>query len=154
TPEGGPKMTPLGGYVREFGFMLGLPDLAGRTENAGVEGAGAWCAMSNVFAGGRPQHLCAWSKEKLGWLKPTGIDPAVKQKLLLAPIEGSKTECFKVLAKADGSEYFLLENRRRQKFDADLPADGLLVWRVMDDRPTLEESHGVEGPTGPRVFLS
>ena len=34
---------------------------------------------------GRPQHFCAWSKEKLGWIKPAVIDPTVKQKLILAP---------------------------------------------------------------------
>jgi M6 family metalloprotease-like protein len=115
TPEGGSQMTRLGGYCREFAFMLGLPDLAARTENAGVEGAGVWCAMSNPFSHARPQHLCAFAKEKIGWLKPTVIDPTVRQKLLLAPIEGSKTECYKVLVRPDGSEYLLLENRTASK---------------------------------------
>jgi hypothetical protein len=27
-----------------------------------------------------------------------------------------------------------------------------LIWRVVGNRPILEESHGVEGPSGPRVF--
>ena len=35
-----------------------------------------------------------------------------------------------------------------------LPADGLLIWRVIGNRPVLEESHGVAGPAGPRSFLS
>src|SRR5205814_7704448 len=93
-------------------------------------------------------------KEKLGWVKPTVIDPTVKQKLILAPIEDSPKECLKVLVRADGSEYFLLENRRKKGFDTDLPGEGLLVWRVVNDRPILEESHGVEGPTGPTVHLT
>jgi hypothetical protein len=45
-----------------------------------------------------------------------------------------------------------LENRKKKGFDASLPADGLLVWRVVGNRPILEESHGVEGPRGPYVF--
>ena len=34
-----------------------------------------------------------------------------------------------------------------------LPAGGLLIWRVVNNRPVLEESHGVEGAAGPRSFL-
>jgi hypothetical protein len=134
--------------------MLGLPDLYARPENPGMEGVGVWCAMSNQVGNGKPQHFCAWSKEKLGWVKPAVIDPAVKQKLVLSPIEDSPKECFKVLVRPDGSEYLLLENRRKKGFDASLPADGLLIWRVVGNRPFLQESHGVTGPAGPRVFIS
>ena len=49
-------MTPVGGMVKEFGQALGLPDLAARRENPGSEGLGVWCALSNPFATGRPQH--------------------------------------------------------------------------------------------------
>jgi hypothetical protein len=101
-----------------------------------------------------PQHFGAWVKEKLGWLKPTVIDPTVKQKLILAPIEDSGKECIKVLMKQDGSEYILLENRKKKGFDSELPGEGLLVWRVVNNHPILEESHGVEGPAGPGVFLN
>jgi hypothetical protein len=61
-----------------------------------------------------------------------------------------------VIVRTDGSEYFLLENRLRKGFDASLPADGLLIWRVLPQNSIqkvfLEEAHGVEGPTGPRVL--
>ena len=153
-PEGGNTLTVLNGLVKEAGLLLGLPDLAARTENIGSEGLGPWCALSDPARTGKPQHYSAWCKEKLGWLKPTTIDPTVKQKLVLAPVEGSSRECFKVLVRPDGSEYLLLENRARRGFDGDLPGEGLLVWRVVGDRPALEESHGVEGPTGPTVHLS
>ncbi|MCX6910131.1 MAG: M6 family metalloprotease domain-containing protein [Verrucomicrobia bacterium] len=152
-PEGGQFMSSVSLFSHEFGHLLGLPDLYARPENPGSEGAWVWCAMSNQITGGRPQHFSAWCKEQLGWLKPAVIDPAVKQKLVLAPVEGSTTECFKVLARPDGSEYFLLENRRKKGFDQSLPGEGLLIWRVVRERPFLEESHGVEGPMGPRVYL-
>jgi hypothetical protein len=130
-----------------------LPDLYARPENPGSEGLGRWCAMSEQLPAGRPQHFSAWCKEQLGWLQPAVIDPTIKQKLILAPVEDSGKECVKVLLKPDGSEYFLLENRRKKGFDQDLPGEGLLIWRVVGNRPILEESHGVEGPAGPRVFL-
>ena len=152
-PEGGSRMTSISVIAHEFGHMLGLPDLYARPENPGSEGLGVWCAMSNENGNGKPQHFCPWCKEQLGWLKPIVLDPTVKQRLLLSPIEGSSKECYKVLVRPDGTEYLLLENRRRTGFDQDLPADGLLIWRVVRNRPILEESHGVDGPSGPRVFL-
>jgi M6 family metalloprotease-like protein len=151
--EGGARMNDISVFCHEFGHMLGLPDLYARPELPGSEGVGVWCAMSNQAPNGRPQHFCAWSKEQLGWVKPAVLDPRVRQKLVLAPIEDDPTQCVKVMVRADGSEYFLLENRAKTGFDAALPAGGLLVWRVVNNRPILEESHGVEGSTGPRVLL-
>jgi M6 family metalloprotease-like protein len=153
-PEGGNEMSNISVICHEFGHMLGLPDLYARPENPGSEGLGIWCCMSNQAGSGRPQHMSAWCKEQLGWLKPTVIDPTIKQKLVLAPIENSATECFKVLIRRDGSEYLLLENRRKTGFDQSLPAEGLLIWRIVARRPILEESHGVDGPAGPRVFTT
>jgi M6 family metalloprotease-like protein len=152
-PEGGQRMGNISVFCHEFGHMLGLPDLYARPENPGSEGLGAWCIMSQQAGGGQPQHFCAWSKEQLGWLKPAVVDPTIKQKLILSPIEGTTNQCFKILIRPDGSEYLLLENRRRQRFDQRLPAEGLLIWHVVGKRPILEESHGVEGPAGPLVFL-
>ncbi len=156
--EGGEKMTDISVFCHEFGHMLGLPDLYSRPEVPGMEGVGVWCAMANQLPNGRPQHFSAWSKEQLGWIKPTMIDPRVKQKLVLSPIGDSNGECFKVPIKADGSEYLLLENRNKKGFDTELPAEGMLIWRVMPgnglQKVFLEESHGVEGPSGPRSFAA
>ena len=152
--EGGNNMTNISVFCHEFGHMLGLPDLYARPEQPGMEGVGVWCAMSQQLPNGRPQHFSAWSKEQLGWLKPTVIDPRVKQKLILSPIQDDNTQCFKVPLKADGTEYLLLENRKKKGWDTELPAEGLLVWRVIPGNQTqkvfLEESHGIEGPSGPR----
>jgi M6 family metalloprotease-like protein len=152
-PEGGERMGNISVFCHEFGHMLGMPDLYARPENPGMEGAGIWCAMANQAGNGRPQHFSAWCKEKLTWVKPTVIDPSVKQKLILGPIEDTK-ECLKIPVQPDGSEYFLLENRKKKGFDTSLPAEGLLIWRVVGNRPILEESHGVAGAAGPRSFMS
>src|SRR5207237_303575 len=92
--EGGAKMCDISVICHEFGHMLGLPDLYARPENPGSEGVGVWCAMSNQVGGGKPQHFCAWSKEQLGWITPAILDPTVKQKLILSPIEDSPKQCF------------------------------------------------------------
>lgn len=154
--EGGERMTDISVFCHEFGHMLGLPDLYARPEAPGMEGVGRWCAMSQQNPQGRPQHFSAWCKEQLGWIKPVLIDPTVKQKLILSPVQAGSSEYFKIPIRQDGSEYLLLENRQKKGFDSDLPAEGLLIWRVMPNHPTqkvfLEEAHGVEGPSGPNLF--
>lgn len=151
---GEPRMMDISVFCHEFGHMLGLPDLYARPEQPGSEGVGQWCAMSNQIGGGRPQHFSAWSKEVLGWVKPTVIDPTVRQKLVLSPIETDPAQCFKVKVRPDGSEYFLLEVRKKTGWDERLPGEGLLIWRVVNNKPILEESHGVDGARGPNVHLS
>src|SRR5262249_57493520 len=107
---GGGGMGNIRWFCQEFGTMLGLPDLYARPENPGSEGLGIWCAMANQAGNGRPQHFSAWCKEKLEWTKPAVIDPTVKQKISLAPVESSPKEGVKVRVRPDGSEYFLLES--------------------------------------------
>lgn len=152
--EGGERMASISVISHEFGHMLGLPDLYARPEFPGSEGIGIWCTMSNGHGNdGKPLHYSAWCKEQMGWLKPAVIDPRVKQKLILEPTNGSNHECYKVLMRTDGTEYLLLENRVKKGFDRELPAEGLLIWRVVDGKPVLEESHGIAGPEGPRRYL-
>jgi M6 family metalloprotease-like protein len=152
-PEGGEKMFSISVIAHEFGHMLGLPDLYARPEVPDMEGLGRWCSMSNGEGfDGRPVHFSAWCKEQMRWTVPTVIDPRVQQKLILSPIEGKNSECIKIPVRPDGTEYFLLENRVRKGFDQNLPGEGLLIWRVVDGKPNLEESHGIAGPAGPGRF--
>jgi M6 family metalloprotease-like protein len=140
--EGGPQMNDISVFCHEFGHMLGLPDLYARPEAPGSEGVGQWCAMSNQIGGGRPQHFSAWSKLQLGWIAPAVIDPTVKQKLILAPIEDDPSQCFKIKVRPDGAEYFLLEVRKKQGWDERLPGEGLLIWRVIILCPVVNDPIG------------
>jgi M6 family metalloprotease-like protein len=152
--QGGERMSSISVVSHEFGHMLGLPDLYARPESPGSEGVGVWCTMSTGHGrDGKPLHFSAWCKDQLGWIKPCVIDPRVKQKLILAPIERAPNECYKVLVRPDASEYLLLENRMKTGYDRDIPGEGLLIWRVLDGKPVLEESHGIGGPDGPSRYL-
>ena len=154
--EGGMRMSNISLFCHEIGHMLGLPDLyvqrePGSPPSLDAIGLGNWCLMSIQIANGRPQHMCAWSKERLGWIKPAIIDPTVRQHLVLGPIENSNRECFKIPVKPDGSEYLLLENRQRIGFDQSVPSEGLVIWHVVNGRPVLVEAHGLTGPRAPSM---
>ncbi len=160
--EGGERMTNISVFCHETGHIFGLPDLYIRRQQNGTpnppprfqnpfaESLWQWDLMAVQVGNGRPQHMSAWSKEQLGWIKPAVIDPRVRQKLVLSPIENSPNECLKIPVRPDGSEYFLLENRRHVGFDSSLPAEGLLIWRIVFGRPVLEAAHGVAGSAGLR----
>jgi len=148
----GVKMLNAGTVCHEFGHMLGLPDLYAKAVTPEFTGVGPWCLMAEHGASVLSGHLSAWCKEQLGWLRPAVIDPAMPQKLILSPIEGSARECFKVPIRPDGSEYLLLENRQKKGLDAGLPGEGLLVWRVVRGHPRLEASHGIEGDLGMHIL--
>lgn len=154
--EGEPD--PVGVLCHEFGHLLGLPDQYGVAHRTGV---GDFCLMATGHRGGgasgpdRPFGLCAWCRAVLGWTRPAAVDPDDLQDLLLAPSTAGPGETFLVPGEAEG-EAFLLENRRRAGWDADLPGEGLLVWRVgapvvpgeSEDVPWLDlvEAHGIEAP--------
>ncbi len=164
----GGRFAAVGVHAHEFGHVLGILDKYGSGKHAGL---GGWCVMAIGHRGDRengdrrPLHLCAWCKTQLGWLAPATIDPRVKQTIRLRGIEGRAGEALKVLVDPDGSEYFLLENRRARGFDRGIPRPGLLIWhvgelgqrlrnRVMAYDLDLEEAHGDETRKGPHTRLA
>jgi M6 family metalloprotease-like protein len=143
--EGGRYFNAVGVHIHEFGHMLGLPDQYGQKHATGI---GKWCTMAIGHMGGgesrtmRPFQLCAWCKDRLGWIKPVVIDPAEKQWLRLDAIEVDGAACLRIPLKPDGSECYLLENRQRRGFDTDLEGTGLLIWLVRRGGVDLLEAHG------------
>jgi M6 family metalloprotease-like protein len=128
------EMVPIGVPCHELTHTFGVMDKygLGATRNP----IGPWCLVGKGTHGAdpsgrhRPFHVCAWCKSVIGWLKPVAIDPSTPQKLALRPVLSGPREAFRILLKPDGSEYLLLENRRREGFFTDLPSPGLAVYRV------------------------
>jgi hypothetical protein len=90
----------------------------------------------------------------IGWLQPVVIDPSQPQQLALRPVLFGPGECYRILLQPDGSEYLLLENRRREGFLSDFPSAGLAVYHVgPNDRPATPQvrvqivpAHGKRAP--------
>ena len=128
------RMNDISVFCHEFGHMLGLPDLYARPGEPGharASASGARCR--NQIGNGRPQHFSrlVQGAARLGQAdrdRPAGEAEARSWRRSRT----TRRECFKVLVRPDGSEYFLLENRRKKGFDAHLPGEGLLIWRVVE----------------------
>lgn len=125
-----PEDGRVGVFCHEFGHMLGLPDLYDTSYRS--EGVGVWCVMgagSWNNGGNTPGHFCAWSKAQLNWINPSNITRA--ETLNLPAIEQNQNAAYRLWGGGQiGPEYFLIENRQRVGFDAALPADGLLIWKI------------------------
>ncbi len=88
-------MIEIGVYCHELGHAIGLPDLY--DGNGGSQGIGYWGLMGagNWNTPASPAHLCAWSREQMGWLDPIEVDWR-EQYIELNPI-GSSGEAVKLV---------------------------------------------------------
>lgn len=127
----------IGIDCHEFGHLLNLPDLYDNTNNSygvgyySLMGYGCWGGdpALNPVSAFKPVHLDAWSKYKLGFMDITK-DP--QGAVTLNNIE-TTADAIKYTT-ADPKEYFLIENRQKTLFDTYLPGNGLLIWRINENR--------------------
>lgn len=131
----GTTMIEIGVFAHEFGHAFGLPDLYDTdSSNGDSEGIGNWGLMAGGSWGGdgqspeRPTHMSAWSKEFLGWvsptLVPTDLDPAAIDNIEQNPVA--------LRMEISPGEYYLVSNRQQVLSDQNLPAGGVLIWRIND----------------------
>ena len=141
----------VGTYCHEFGHTLGLPDLY--DPNAAGLGFFSLMGLGNYLPyevgkvlGQRPGCLDAWSRQYLGFderRNATLFGP-----FTLAPVTRGGGSLRVWSNGQPGTEYFLLENRRREGPDEFLPGDGLVVYHVDDTQIS-----NLDGPGTYRVSV-
>jgi immune inhibitor A len=125
-----PQDARLGVCAHELGHLLfGWPDLYDTDYSS--SGIGAFCLMAGGswgMGGDLPVHPSAWCKTNQGWARV-----AVRRRngaVTVKDVKAGGTIHRLWAGGAEGTEYFLLENRQQSGFDASLPAGGLLLWHV------------------------
>jgi M6 family metalloprotease-like protein len=140
----GADVNEVGTLAHELGHGFGLPDLyaVGGTHAGigrwGLMGSGSWGCSGASPA--KPCQMIAWTKEALGWVDVTTLAADTDHGVLtLDPVQTSN-RVFRVNAGDGSGDYYLIENRQAIGSDSDVPAPGLLIWRVdaeqVDDRWT------------------
>ncbi|MGI8619765.1 MAG: immune inhibitor A domain-containing protein [Gemmatimonadaceae bacterium] len=135
-------------FAHEMGHVLGLPDYydasggLARDQRRWVIGCwdlmsgGAWgCGSGPQPASMLPPHMGPLPKAQLKWITATLVPTNTRTKeFVLRPV---RTSGDVLRVDLSATEYLLIEYRDRSGFDADLPAAGVLVYRVVSGRAFL-----------------
>lgn len=130
----------IGTYCHEFGHALGLPDLY-NTKNSNTYTVGTWdvmCSGSYNNNGSTPPTYTAFERFMMGWLVPEQLYHA--NNYVLEPIE-TTNKAFLVAEDTHNlstinpfpCEYFLLENRQAEGWDANtgaLVGTGMMITHI------------------------
>ncbi|MCB9683226.1 MAG: M6 family metalloprotease domain-containing protein [Alphaproteobacteria bacterium] len=125
-------MHPMGTFAHEFGHLFGLPDMYDADQSSA--GLGTWDLMAsgNYAREERPAYMAAWERMVLGWEEPIDV-PGGPSATTLRPIGAGGRMLRLWLDPLHVSELLLVENRSRS-VEPWLMGDGMLVWKVDNDR--------------------
>ena len=156
------EISTIGVFLHEFGHAINLPDLydTGSSLEFISEGVGTFGLMASgtwngiTTPGDSPAHLSAWSKYALGWVTPVVVsgaltDVGIRGAASPGAASGEVYQFFSGSPPAgiEGpgtGEYFLLENRTLQGFDAALSDSGLAVWHIDESKGTFTNRDNTE----------
>ena len=120
----------IGTICHEFSHCLGLPDMYD-TSYGGYFGMGPWSLMDSGSYNGNgfvPAGYTSYDKYCIGWIEPTELTSATEVNSMRALTEANDVYIIKNAAHPD--EYYLLENRQKKGWDAELPTSGMLILHV------------------------
>ena len=144
------RIAPIGTICHELGHILGAPDFYDRIDDANdynatgrydLMGGGNWNYPIGRYSdsGRYPAHNNAYTKCYLfGWGNPKMLDAMTNNYTLLS---ATVSPVFYRINSTTNGEFFLLENRTKQNFDAMLSSEGLVIYHIHKDlASTIEQN--------------
>lgn len=117
----------VGTFVHEFSHVMGLPDLYD-TDGSLTCTPGAYSALDYGpynNSGCTPPNYGGYERNACGWANPLILDQP-ETLTLDNVVKGN----FAVIPTSKNTEFFILENRQQEGWDAYIPGHGLLIWHI------------------------
>ena len=129
----GQNITNIGVICHEFGHVLGAPDYYDTNYETGGQfsGTGDWDMMAGGSwnnNGATPAHHNGYTKTKIyNWAPAVVLNQPASITIEHAAYS---TTSFYQINTTTTNEYFLIENRQKQGFDAYIPGHGMIIYHV------------------------
>lgn len=130
----GNRISGIGTICHEFSHCLGLPDMYD-INYGGNFGMGEWSLMDGGSYNGNgfcPAGYSSFDKYTCGWVKP--VELVHNERIDSMKPLAQSPEVYMIRNDGYDDEYYLLENRQRIGWDAELPGNGMLIIHVDFDR--------------------
>jgi len=147
----GTTLEGIGTFCHEFGHVLGLPDLYNTLYSSSIQ-LGSWDIMDQGSYNNdsrTPPAYSAFERYSLGWLDYEDISTPTYGMTL--PELTSTNKAYRVSTTND-NEYFVLENRQQQGWDAYQPGKGMMVTHINYDQ-SFWDNNTVNASTYPHVDI-
>ena len=149
--NGSGSLDGIGTICHEFSHCLGYPDFYDIDYSDG-QGMGYWDLMDSGCYNGEgylPSGYTSYERWVAGWMEPVELTGKMKVTEML-PLQ-EKAEAYIIYNNRNKNEYFLLENRGRTGWDAELPGTGLLILHVDYDEKAWENNTPNDDPKHQRM---
>lgn len=131
--DSGTTLDGIGTFCHEFAHCLGLPDFY-VTGSGGGYAMGSWSLMdygSYNDNGNTPVGFSAYEKSCFGWVELETPKPDTEYTLPVFNAGSASTDrALKLTNDANACEYFVVENRRKQGWDAFIKDEGVMVSHI------------------------
>lgn len=130
----------IGCFCHEFSHCMGFPDFYD-TSYSGWFGMSAFDLMDSGSYNGYgfcPAGYTAYEKWMSGWLEPIELTEDTKVENLKAISDGG--ESYILYNSGNRNEYYMIENRQKKNWDAEIPGKGLMITHVDFDKTIWEEN--------------
>ncbi len=148
------RIEGIGTMCHEFSHCLGYPDFYD-TDYSGGPGMGPWDLMDQgSYNGGgyRPAGFTSYERWVAGWQEPIVLeDEDVTVENMKSLQNGG--ESYIIYNKGNRNEYYLLENRQLEGWDASLPDAGLLIIHVDYNEKSWAENTPNDDPDHQRMVV-
>ena len=128
------RMDGVGTFCHEFSHCLGLPDFYETSYNHGYFGMDEWSLMDEGCYndnGYTPVGYSAYEKHFMGWIDFITPEPNTCYTLPVWNQKNAATDqAVCMVSPVNPNEWFIIENRARQGWDAAMSSQGLLVTHI------------------------